>query len=291
MCPICRNLLRVAATSLLCLLASCATVHPEARLAAQTRQGMRYLEGAGAPAQYQKAVKLFARAAAHGYAPAENDLGLMYVHGHGVPRDAARAAFLFRRAAARGSYAADRNLGLLYLYGQGVPVSYGTASRFFAIAAGHGYGPSSSLLCALKSKEDIFAKSYNNAIEEYERRDGSGAVFPRVKDGFPLPCGFYPQVSQLLGEQGTALVKLCIRTNGSLLHKPVLVKSTGSPRLDAAALRYAAATSGYWIAPRRKGVPVRTCQRMPVRFALMQPVRSADRFVLAESVVSATSGR
>ena len=116
-------------------------------------------------------------------------------------------------------------------------------------------------------------------------------MFPRVKDGFPLPCGFYPEVSQLLGEQGTALVKICIRTNGSLLHKPVLVKSTGSPRLDAAALRYAAATSGYWIAPRRNGVPIRTCPRMPVRFALMQPDRSAGRFVPAESVAAGTSGR
>jgi TonB family protein len=52
---------------------------------------------------------------------------------------------------------------------------------------------------------------------------------------------FYPSESRRLGEQGTAIVKICVDPYGARIGEPIIVNSTGYPRLDDAAIRYAAA--------------------------------------------------
>ncbi len=90
---------------------------------------------------------------------------------------------------------------------------------------------------------------------------GRGSDFPATQD-------FYPSASQRLGEEGTAVVDICVGPNGRLSREPNIVKSSGSPRLDRAALRYARATSGHWTPEKRNGVPINFCGQLPIKFQL-----------------------
>ena len=85
---------------------------------------------------------------------------------------------------------------------------------------------------------------------------------------FPATQDYYPQSSQRLGEQGTALVEVCVGPNGQLSAEPRILRSSGSPRLDRAALRYARATSGHWIPEKANGRPINYCGHLPIKFQL-----------------------
>src|SRR5512146_624889 len=85
---------------------------------------------------------------------------------------------------------------------------------------------------------------------------------------FPSTDEYYPDASRRLGEQGTALVKLCIGAGGRLVGQPSIEKSSGSSRLDQAALRYAKATSGHFQPETRNGQPVTVCTALPIKFQL-----------------------
>ena len=85
---------------------------------------------------------------------------------------------------------------------------------------------------------------------------------------FPATQDYYPQSSQRLGEQGTAVVEVCVGPNGRLSAQPRVITSSGSPRLDRAALRYARATSGHWNPERANGRPINFCGHLPIKFQL-----------------------
>ncbi len=86
--------------------------------------------------------------------------------------------------------------------------------------------------------------------------------------GFPATADYYPQSSQRLGEEGTAIVEVCVGPNGRLSADPRVIRSSGSPRLDRAALRYARATSGHWNPERANGRPINFCGHLPIKFQL-----------------------
>ena len=85
---------------------------------------------------------------------------------------------------------------------------------------------------------------------------------------FPSTDSYYPDASRRLGEQGTALVHMCIGAGGRVVGDPSIAKSSGSSRLDAAALRYARATSGHFRPETRNGAPVTVCTQLPIKFQL-----------------------
>jgi len=85
---------------------------------------------------------------------------------------------------------------------------------------------------------------------------------------FPSTDEYYPDASRRLGEQGTALVKLCIGAGGKVVGDPSIQKTSGSSRLDEAAVRYAKATSGHFQPETRNGVPVTVCTALPIKFQL-----------------------
>ncbi|HEX5462375.1 MAG TPA: TonB family protein [Steroidobacteraceae bacterium] len=89
-----------------------------------------------------------------------------------------------------------------------------------------------------------------------------------VRGALPPTEDYYPDASRRLGEQGTALVKLCIGAGGKVVGSPAIQKSSGSSRLDQAALRYAQATSGHFSPSTRNGQPVTVCTALPIRFQL-----------------------
>ena len=84
---------------------------------------------------------------------------------------------------------------------------------------------------------------------------------------FPSTDSYYPDASRRLGEQGTALVHLCIGAGGRV-SDPRIQQSSGSSRLDGAAIRYAQATSGHFRPETRNGVPVTVCTNLPIKFQL-----------------------
>jgi protein TonB len=59
----------------------------------------------------------------------------------------------------------------------------------------------------------------------------------------------YPEIAVRLGMQGTALVQLRIRRDGSLMEPPRLVTSSGQDVLDAEALRMVEAAAPFEAMP------------------------------------------
>ena len=70
---------------------------------------------------YEKAAKLWERAAASGLTSAKNNLGYLLSEGLGVKKDEARAAALWREAAVAGHAESQVHLGKALFHGYGVP--------------------------------------------------------------------------------------------------------------------------------------------------------------------------
>jgi protein TonB len=88
-----------------------------------------------------------------------------------------------------------------------------------------------------------------------------------IQRDFPSTDSYYPDASRRLGEQGTAFVHMCIGPGGRV-SDPKIERSSGSSRLDAAAIRYAQATSGHFRPETRNGEAVTVCTNLPIKFQL-----------------------
>lgn len=86
--------------------------------------------------------------------------------------------------------------------------------------------------------------------------------------GFPNTADFYPSNSIRLDERGVATVHVCVNESGRLTSEPTIAQSSGSPRLDAGALRLARAGSGHYEPTTEDGRPVSSCYSFAVRFQL-----------------------
>ncbi len=90
---------------------------------------------------------------------------------------------------------------------------------------------------------------------------GTGAAFPHPDD-------YYPDASRRLEEQGAAVLKVCVDAAGRLMTDPVKEETSGSGRLDAAAVRLAKAGSGQYRPTTEDGHPVPACYPIKIRFQL-----------------------
>jgi|SRR5580658_9595872 TonB family protein len=88
-----------------------------------------------------------------------------------------------------------------------------------------------------------------------------------LAQGFPN-TDFYPATSVRLDERGVATVHVCVNESGRLTAEPTIAQSSGSPRLDAGALRLARAGSGHYQPTTEDGRPVSSCYSFAVRFQL-----------------------
>jgi protein TonB len=86
--------------------------------------------------------------------------------------------------------------------------------------------------------------------------------------GFPNPDDYYPMLARHLAEQGIATVRVCVDAKGRLGAEPATVASSGSTRLDAAALQLAKAGSGHYRPTIEDGRPVDSCYDFRIRFQL-----------------------
>lgn len=103
------------------------------------------------PKKFRQAVKWYAKAAAQGYAPAQNALALMYWAGRGVARDDAAAFALFQKAADAGLTSAQHNLGLMYLEGKVVARNEALGDAWLRVAAAGGNHVSTSVLAQMEA--------------------------------------------------------------------------------------------------------------------------------------------
>ena len=92
---------------------------------------------------------------------------------------------------------------------------------------------------------------------------GPGADFPNTDD-------YYPLASRRIGETGVATVRVCIDINGRLLSTPTIVHSSGSGRLDSAALQLARAGSNHYRSTTENGTPISDCYPFRIRFQLKE---------------------
>jgi protein TonB len=86
--------------------------------------------------------------------------------------------------------------------------------------------------------------------------------------GFPTGEDYYPDASRRLDEHGSATMHACVGPDGKLTEEPTLAKTSGSARLDAAALRLAKAASGKYTPATADGKPVNGCVNFIVKFQL-----------------------
>jgi TonB family protein len=84
--------------------------------------------------------------------------------------------------------------------------------------------------------------------------------------GFPNPDDFYPEGAIRLREKGLAMVNVCVDGSGQLITKPTIDQSSGSARLDGAALKLARAGSGHYRPTTEDGRAVSACYPLRVRF-------------------------
>ena len=230
--------------------------------------GANYEMGHGVPRNIARGQYWVRKAAIQGFPPAEAALGINYTLGRGTAKNYQKANIWLRKAAARNVALAEYYLGAAYYLGRGVSKNAAEAHGWWQKAKAHGPLRGQNTWCHLQERNSRFARSYNRAIRASAKDRPAGTSPPRVRDHFPLTCGFYPEISQLIGQQGTAIVRICIGKNGQLTGKPSLVRSSGVPRLDTAALHFAQATSGQWIPAQVHGKPISVCAKWPVRFAL-----------------------
>ena len=86
--------------------------------------------------------------------------------------------------------------------------------------------------------------------------------------GFPHPDEYYPDASIRREEQGAATLRVCVDAAGRLTSDPSTEESSGSDRLDMAAIRLAKAGSGHYRPSTDDGRPVNSCYPVKIRFQL-----------------------
>ncbi len=86
--------------------------------------------------------------------------------------------------------------------------------------------------------------------------------------GFPNTADYYPDASRRISETGASDVQVCVDAQGRLTGDPLLARSSGSHRIDAAALSLARAGSGHYRPTTQNGQPVSSCYAYRIRFEL-----------------------
>jgi TonB family protein len=85
---------------------------------------------------------------------------------------------------------------------------------------------------------------------------------------FPHPNEYYPDAAIRQEEEGAATLRVCVDAAGWLTSAPVTQESSGSDRLDTAAIRLAKAGSGHYRPSTDDGRPVNSCYPVKIRFQL-----------------------
>jgi hypothetical protein len=89
-------------------------------------------------------------------------------------------------------------------------------------------------------------------------------VPPHPRADFPSIADIYPSEGEHPCEEGSSVVRICVKIDGTLSAPPAIDVSSGSASLDKAALQLAAAGSGHYVPGTRDGLPVQSCVKFRV---------------------------
>ncbi|WP_261361927.1 protein kinase domain-containing protein [Frigoriglobus tundricola] len=151
---------------------------------AQNSLGSLYQYALGVPRDYEKACELYELAAAQGDARAQNNLGYMYLKGLGVPRDYRMARELYEKAVAQGDAAGQYSLGCLYLHELGVPLNYARALELYVQSAAQGYAKAQNGLGFMYLEGLGVPQDYAKALELFELSAKQGFAVAQNSLGF-----------------------------------------------------------------------------------------------------------
>jgi protein TonB len=124
---------------------------------------------------------------------------------------------------------------------------------------------------------DVPVENNNTAIQDVTDKPVARAPPPKAAvastsiqraKNFPNVDDYYPGSARRLGQEGTALVSVCVGSDGKFSKPPSIEKSSGTASLDEAAMRLANAASGRFTPATQEGKPVDACTKLPVKFKL-----------------------
>jgi len=129
------------------------------------RLGCDYRNGeSGLPQDYTKAIELFHRAGALGYAEAYTNIGFAYHYGEGVEADKRKAIYYYELAAVMGSTISRHNLGIE----EENSSNYDRALKHYMIAVRGGYSNSLKEIQDLYSNGHAAKEDYMKALQSYQ---------------------------------------------------------------------------------------------------------------------------
>jgi len=82
----------------------------------------------------------------------------------------------------------------------------------------------------------------------------------------PATDEYYPPSSRRAEEQGVTTVKACVGPDGRTTGTSTVAKSSGFPKLDEAAVKWA--SRARWTAGTEDGKPIEMCSQFNVRFQI-----------------------
>ena len=153
------------------VLGNCKNISPSY----QNSIGDNYFFGKnGVNKNYVKAVRLYNKAAAQGYAPSESNLGWAYFSGKGVQQNYSKAVYWYKKAALQGYIQAEINLGAAYNHGKGVKINYSKAVYWFKMASHKEIKIAGTFLGNAYFYGKGVPKNYTKAIYWYKKAAAQG---------------------------------------------------------------------------------------------------------------------
>jgi periplasmic protein TonB len=94
----------------------------------------------------------------------------------------------------------------------------------------------------------------------------SNKTNPSPGKNFPNSADYYPAASMRLGEEGSAVIHVCVGPNGKPSEEPTVAKTSGSARLDEGAIKLSKA--GHYNPGTEDGKPITACTNFSIKFQL-----------------------
>ncbi|HKJ82910.1 MAG TPA: tetratricopeptide repeat protein [Mariprofundaceae bacterium] len=131
-------------------------------------RGLDHYQNASTQKDYDKALKLWLKAAKMGDLDAQSSLGYLYHTGKGVTRNERTAAMWYHKAAQHGAADAQSNLGVMYYKGTGVPQNNVRAMVWLMRAKRNGFKRAEGMLNYIEgaSSSDEIARAQKIATAQ-----------------------------------------------------------------------------------------------------------------------------
>ncbi|KAL2919172.1 hypothetical protein HK105_201447 [Polyrhizophydium stewartii] len=190
--------------------AGAASAQNKVQLEADFEIAARMAEGKGMPADWRRAVQLFADCAAAGYPPAQAKMAALYEQGRGVKKNPERAAALYAAAADQGDHASLVSLGMMYLNGNGIERNVNQAVAMFRKAMDKNVPAAMYCLGTCYVSGVGVERDYAKATQLFQRASdlghegatGSLGVRYEMGQGVPKDIGKAVQLYRTAAERG-----------------------------------------------------------------------------------------